>query len=142
LCMQALQILRAHALRQTKCRVEVLQYFLRASQAQTHADLEASLPAYDRVTLYRTLNTFEQLGILHRVMDETAVLKYALSQRKAPHAHFRCERCQTTTCMDVAVPAIALKPGYEVHQQALLLTGICPHCSQAGAARAQLRAEV
>ena len=129
--MQAPQILQMHALRQTRCRVEVLQYFLDAQQAQAHADLEDALPEYDRVTLYRTLNTFEQQGILHRVLDDTAVLKYALSLRQAPHAHFKCERCLSTTCMDVALPVLNLKPGYRVHHQALLLTGLCPGCNQA-----------
>lgn len=122
-------ILQAHKLRLTKSRMEVLAHFLDASKALTHADLETALPGYDRVTLYRTLNTFLDEGILHKVLDDSASLKFALSHTPHSHAHFKCERCAATTCLHTAVPIVKLPGGYTAHQQELLVLGICASCA-------------
>jgi Fe2+ or Zn2+ uptake regulation protein len=59
-------ILKAHHLRITNCRLDVLQAFQENPSALSQGVLEDRFPQYDRVTLYRTLNSFLDSGILHK----------------------------------------------------------------------------
>ncbi|MBX3103289.1 MAG: transcriptional repressor [Bacteroidetes bacterium] len=127
-----MDLLQHAGLRRTRCREAVIGYFLEKGVALAHADLEQALPAYDRVTLYRTLATFMEHQLLHKVVDDGAVVKYALSETAHEHhhhVHFKCVQCQTTTCLaEVEAPRMSLPPAYEVHEQNLLLVGVCPTC--------------
>jgi Fe2+ or Zn2+ uptake regulation protein len=60
------ETLKTHQLRNTTCREEVIGLFHRKAIALSHSDLESNLGnLFDRVTLYRTLKTFVEKGILH-----------------------------------------------------------------------------
>ena len=67
--MQAIRkILKDSELRYTKPRAEILSIFLEKEHALSHADLENNLSKdIDRVTIYRTLNTFLEGGIFGKV---------------------------------------------------------------------------
>ena len=95
---RAEHILSHHDLKKTSTRMEVLKYFLSKTYALSHADIEtAMIDQFDRVTLYRTLNTFEDKGITHRLLDPEGVARYALCadkcdehDHKDDHIHFYC----------------------------------------------------
>jgi Fur family ferric uptake transcriptional regulator len=133
-------LLNHAGLRRTRSREAVLALFLQKPIALAHGDLESALPAYDRVTLYRTLNTFLEHGLLHKVVDDGALVKYAISHTAKGaeiahhhahhHVHFKCSLCQTTQCLEqVTLPSVVLPEGYTVQEENLLLVGICPRCS-------------
>ena len=131
-----LELLRRHGLRVTDARQDVLRTFVGKHFALTHADLEAQLPSYDRVTLYRTLSTFETHGLVHKVLDDGGMAKYALcstacaEHRHADnHVHFKCVRCGQTECLEgVAVAVPPLPVGYAAEQVNVLVQGRCPRC--------------
>ena len=76
---KVVHILKHHNLRLTDTRTDILSVFLRNKKALSHGDLEESLPAdFDRVTIYRTLKSFVENGILHKVPDDTGNPRYAL----------------------------------------------------------------
>lgn len=129
-------------LRQTDCRQEVLDVFLSEPHALAHADLEKRVPEhFDRVTIYRTLKTFVDKGLLHKVLDDEGATKYALCretchtadhQHHHDHVHFKCTVCGLTNCLDdVRIPALSLPAGYQRQEINLLVQGVCPVCSQA-----------
>lgn len=64
----AAQTLKAFNLRHTAGREQVLDLFLSAGgHALAHNDVETGLgPDHDRVTVYRTLRTFLDAGLLHK----------------------------------------------------------------------------
>lgn len=103
----------------------------------SHSDVEDYLsPHFDRVTLYRTLKIFLDKGLLHKVLDDTGGLKYALCKECTEenhfhdHVHFKCVKCNKTTCIDeLEVPHFNLPRGYEKHELNLLVQGICPQCN-------------
>ena len=68
------QLLHQHQLRKTPVRKEVLDVFLSRSEAVSQQYIEQHFDAIDRVTLYRTLKTFEQKGIIHVRMAATSTL--------------------------------------------------------------------
>jgi Fur family ferric uptake transcriptional regulator len=131
--------LKDFKLRQTDCRAEMLAVFNDNPHALAHGDVERSLPEkFDRVTVYRTLKTFLEKGIIHKVLDDEGGTKYALCrdachaadhQHHHDHVHFKCNRCGLTTCLDdVAVPTLSLPAGYRREETNLLVQGICPTC--------------
>jgi Fur family transcriptional regulator, ferric uptake regulator len=131
-------ILKDYNLRQTDCRNEILEVFLDKEFALSHADIEEKISeAFDRVTVYRTLKTFVEKGILHKVLDDSGSLKYALcndhcntDSHHHDHVHFKCINCGHTNCIeDIEIPAIKLPHGYTPLETNLLIQGICSKCS-------------
>lgn len=131
-------ILKDYNLRQTDCRNEILDVFLDKGFALSHGDVENKISEdFDRVTVYRTLKTFVQRGIIHKVLDDSGSIKYALcnnhctsDQHHHDHVHFKCVNCGQTNCIeDVEVPAIDLPKGYTPLETNLLIQGICAKCS-------------
>ncbi len=129
-------VLSAHNLRSTKCREAVVTVFQEKGYALGQPELEGELEDYDRVTLYRTLRTFMDKGILHPVHDESGVTKYALCSSHCSehdhqdnHVHFKCNSCKKTRCLDeVSVPSVGLPEGYKRMAANLLISGVCPDC--------------
>lgn len=114
----------------------MLQLLLREETALSSHQLESNLHEADRITLYRTLRTFEQKGIVHQVVDGTNNPKYALCQNACDehqhldqHAHFHCVQCGKTICLNEAPqPDIQPPKGFVVQSSYLALQGFCPDC--------------
>jgi Fur family ferric uptake transcriptional regulator len=133
-------ILTKHHLRQTDCRLETLSIFISKNFAISHNDLEEILvPTFDRVTLYRTLKTFLEKGIIHKVLDDEGTPKYALcsphhcstQEHHHNHVHFKCYDCGKTQCLDnTIIPTILLPQGFIAKEFNLLIQGSCNLCSQ------------
>jgi len=131
--------LKHHSLRNTSVRQQVLSVFYDViGRALANRDIEEQLDTLDRITLYRTLKTFEQHGIIHQVIDGTGISKYALCSHHCTehehhdvHAHFFCITCEQTTCLeDIQVPEPNLADGFEIKSAQLVLSGICGKCSK------------
>lgn len=131
--------LRAHGLRITAVRDKVLQLFLEAGQtALSNADIEKHFDQLDRVTLYRTLRTFEEKGLIHQVVDNSVTPKYAAcSERCAEHdhrddhAHFHCISCEKTVCLNgTTLPTVNLPAGFKVEEKHMVFSGTCDACGK------------
>lgn len=138
-------VLREHRLRVTPVRCHVLQLMYGQPGAMTHQqvldELNASGYELDRVTVYRTLNTLTDSGILHRITGIDRTFSYAFKRQTdnenqvhsgAEHPHFICDRCSVTYCLpDIpaeSLPAIPAPAGFELRQTELKLYGVCPDC--------------
>jgi Fur family ferric uptake transcriptional regulator len=132
------EILRSHGLRVTKTRSSILKLFIASSSALSNKLIEESLPKLDRITLYRTLRTFEDKGIIHQAIDNTTVSKFALCaedcdehHHKDHHAHFHCQRCMKTYCIEeVDLPKVKLPHDFFPSSTYLVVEGICPDCKR------------
>ena len=130
-------ILQSHKLRITDCRLDVIGYFFKEKKSLFQIDLERQLPQYDRVTLYRTLQSFQASGVIHRIPNETGVTSYGLchdtcspKRHEHNHIHFKCNKCDTIECLDdETVPSISLPHGYQVETVNLIADGVCASCS-------------
>lgn len=131
------QILQEHQLKKTPIRVAVLELFLEVNHGLSPAEINKQLAtSHDRVTIYRTLNKFEEKGMLHRVPDADSGLRYALCSQHCPdeahldyHAHFICRQCQNTFCLEnVAVPSTSFPKHVQVEEVQYTLTGLCEGC--------------
>lgn len=132
-------MLKEHGLRHTETRAEVLKAFVKNGRALSHADIEKKTGnAYDRVTIYRTLNAFLENGLIHKVLDNEGGVKYALCNHQHQHhgvhvenhIHFKCRKCYKTLCLDhFPIPAVSLPDDYEIEGINLLVEGVCDKCS-------------
>lgn len=130
------QHLSSHHIRSTETRVAVLDLFLQNNQALSKQDIESNLPGQDRITLYRTLKTFEDKGLIHKVFNSSNKIKYALcsescghEEHNDQHIHFECTECKQTTCIEeVPLPEIKLPKDYLVQKLELTVTGLCNNC--------------
>ena len=75
--MEVNKILEQTAIRITPMRQLLLEYFLQNNGAFGLIELENAFPKSDRITIYRTLKTFEEKGIIHSINNGTGEVKYA-----------------------------------------------------------------
>ena len=130
------QILKDFKLRSTPNREAILHVFLEKDFALTHSDVEQEVPSdLDRVTVYRTLKTFLDRGLIHKVLDDEGSLKYALCSEACTianhhhnHVHFKCTKCGQTNCLSIEIPTVKLPKGFRATESNLLIQGICDAC--------------
>lgn len=129
--------LSAKQISPTAMRLRVLEYLLEQSSAVSLADVEQGLAHTDRVTVYRTLKTFEEHNLVHRITDGTGTAKYALcddgctpgGRHHDLHIHFYCRHCHETSCLPQhTIPALQLPEGYIPEEINLTVKGICARC--------------
>ena len=64
------KLLRTRNLKATELRLVLLKIISSFNKAVSYQEIQNSLIKFDRVTLYRTLNTFVERGILHKIILE------------------------------------------------------------------------
>lgn len=134
---EILDILKRNQLSVTDSRKKILEFFHHADGALAHADIEKlSGDKFDRVTIYRTLQTFVEKGIIHTIPTADNSVKYALCKDECEaghhhddHIHFLCDDCGTTYCLDAHVPSIQLPEGFVVNRTDVVVSGRCGKCS-------------
>jgi Fur family ferric uptake transcriptional regulator len=131
------ELLRASKLSITDTRVKILELFINSNGALEHSSFEKLAgQTFDRVTVYRTLQTFLDKGIIHSIPTTDTSIRYALCKSDCSehdhhdhHVHFKCEECGTTTCLeDTNVPEIHLPKGYAMHNVDVVVSGVCNQC--------------
>ena len=134
---ETLEILKRNSLSITDSRKIILELFLKTEGALAHADIEKNTAVnFDRVTVYRTLQTFTENGIIHQIPTTDNTILYALCKDKCEaghhhdeHVHFICVDCEKTVCMDdVTVPQVKLPIGFTPLQTAMVVKGTCNDC--------------
>ena len=140
------KILQQKSVRITPMRQLLLEYFLNENNIVGLTELEKAFPRADRITIYRTLKTFAEKGIVHEVGNGTSEMKYALCKPRLPggrehctelkhidrHPHFHCSKCREMNCLEsVFIPAVDLPEGYFAEEINMVIKGICKKCNEA-----------
>ena len=130
------ELLHRKHLSVTDSRKKILSLFLQHKDALMHGDIEKKAgEKFDRVTIYRTLQTFVEKGIIHAIPTADNSVKYALCKdcteghHHDDHVHFVCSNCNTTICLDnVVSPQIELPKGYKADNVQVVINGVCEKC--------------
>ena len=120
----------------TAMRILVLDLLLKQRSAISLSDIEKSLEPADRTTIYRTLKTFEEKGLIHTIDDGTLSPKYALCLEECGtdehhdlHVHFYCTFCKETFCLpNCKIPDVNLPGGFTSTEMNLIVKGVCSKC--------------
>lgn len=131
--------LEHHKMRKTPVRISVLNFFKLKGHSLSQPEIEEKFRSeFDRVTIYRTLHAFIEIGIIHKVPSEDGVTRYGLClhthshevEHRHEHIHFVCQACSKTLCIDTDVkPILNLPAGFEVNEVSLFVKGTCSECS-------------
>ncbi len=134
---QLFDILKKNQLSITDSRKKILELFLNKAGALAHADIEKNTgEAFDRVTVYRTLQTFVEKGIIHNIPTSDNSILYALCKQDCEaghhhdnHVHFICNVCNKTICLDdVTIPEVKLPKGFKPKHVEMVVSGVCDDC--------------
>jgi len=133
-------LLVKNGLKKTGARLQVLDILSHRNSATSQPYLEHVVGKdIDRVTLYRILKTFEEKGIIHRVLDKQGTANYAICSNSCTehhhhdeHVHFNCNNCLRVYCLDdIKIPPIKIDEGFKIADMNLIVSGICKECNQA-----------
>lgn len=132
-------IIQRCGLKVTDARIHVLRVLMHSPVALSHGDIEKHIgPGNpDKVTLYRTLNTFVKSGLAHRVATEDRRWLYAHHKQdpgsvESDHAHFICDDCEQIYCLPIhpeePITTDLEDGGFVVRTHEYRLHGLCPLC--------------
>ncbi|CAM3062251.1 Fur family transcriptional regulator [Mycobacterium intermedium] len=134
------ELLRARGLRRMASRIQVLAVLEPVNGHLSVADIRhrlvSSLPGGarppDLATIYRTVTTLVDQGVLHALTLDGGITTYGLAT--APHHHAVCTQCGAI----IEVPARQLSSALQhamagssfalSEQAGLTLRGLCPRC--------------
>jgi Fur family transcriptional regulator, ferric uptake regulator len=136
-------ILRSSRLRITNARIRILDLLISSSEALSHQQVEEGLKAkgfhIDTVTIYRTLNSLTEYGVIHKVTGVDRSFLYAFAQlsgksdhqHSSNHPHFTCQKCTHTFCLPELSESVTIQApqGFELIHAEITLVGFCPECA-------------
>jgi len=137
---EIIKTLNMNSIVPTPMRMLVLEQLLLQTKNLSLTDIETLLYPADRITIYRTLQTFVKKGLIHIIETPQGHL-YALCSDECSanshsdnHPHFFCEQCKTVSCNNDFTVTIKGKPNvpqYRVDKIEINVKGICPDCLKA-----------
>ncbi len=136
---QAKLILKNHNLKITKTRIAVLKAFLSYNNALSSGELYKSIIRnFDRITIYRTLQSFENSGILHKITSPDGTIKFALCTPHCPskhhyekHIHFYCTNCGKIYCdEEFDISELNIKSDFAINSIQIIAEGWCWKCNE------------
>lgn len=129
-----------HGLKKTPFRNELLSLFYNTRSSLTVEEIKSKLGnSKGKVTIYRALDAFEKSGLIHKVPDKSNLIRYASlcnsefdpHQHTHNHAHFICNNCHETYCIDeIKPPKIKSINGFNIKSSKLTLEGVCSYCQK------------
>ena len=76
--MKANEVLNYHHLKRTSCREGIIDVVMSSDEALSEAEIRERLQGcYDRTTFYRSFKTLEENKIIHKIIVDNNLVKYA-----------------------------------------------------------------
>ena len=130
-------ILRRYSLKDTQSRRFVLKALLHFSKPVLHKDIHAWIQKHDAVTslvtVYRTLEKFQELGIVHRHPSSGGFILCSVDEAEGHHCFLSCEECgsvaefsKKTFCS--SEEKIAQEAGFTPKKRTSEIIGVCSRC--------------
>lgn len=113
-------------------RVRVLEFMHQVKGHPTVEDiftaLQPELPSLSRTTIYNTLHTFVEAGIVRVVNIDQAEARYDITLND--HGHFQCTRCGSITNFKIYIDLIPTEglDHYQIGERNVYYQGLCPEC--------------
>lgn len=136
----ALLTLQRAGIAKTPQRLGVLDIFLAAKTPLSLSAIKKRLAAkvrFDKVTLYRILSLFKNLGIIREITSRSGANYFEIATKDNPvHPHFNCLDCGTLICMEPLTfsqsrQLISPKEDYSVDHIEVNISGLCAGCRDA-----------
>ncbi|MBS7232436.1 transcriptional repressor [Flavobacterium psychroterrae] len=130
---EATTLLKENGLKITQNRLDVLCVFLGSEKAFTLLDLEKIFSLkHDRSSLFRSLQTYYEKGILEKFCNATGTAIYTLNRHKPDcngKSHFKCKDCETVVSLpNLPTEYLQLLGNNKMETMNLLIEGTCENC--------------
>jgi len=126
-------------LKDTPLREDVLQLFMNSKKALSSKEIIDKLGnKYDRVSIFRTISSFSEKGIIHSIPISKDYVVYSICRDDCKtenhldqHYHFYCRNCGNMYCLsDFDFDRHKLPRGYKTERINIILEGICKECNK------------
>jgi len=128
--------LKASKLYCTKVRIDIMKLLMKIEKPLSQEQIARHLgkKSFDKVTIYRTLESLFKVGLVHKAFIEKRAWHYELAHnctKSQCHPHFTCTSCGNTHCMTGISLPMAKSPykGFIIQRQQVRLEGLCPACA-------------
>lgn len=124
--------LKAKNIRPSFQRVKVLEYLYKKGGHPTvdeiHRMLSAEIPSLSKVTIYNTLHTLIEAGLVRVVEIDDAEKHYDITLSN--HGHFQCEVCGNIFNFQVDIDQVPVGGlnHFKINQKNIYFKGRCPDC--------------
>ncbi len=127
-------ILSQHKLQLTKARITTFELLTSPEPQSMSTILARAIGRVDRVSVYRNINVFEKLGIVHRIYIGWKYKLELSDQFMKHHHHVSCSNCgliidiEDDSEIDTFIASIATKFNFTVMRHQLEIEGLCNKC--------------
>ena len=136
-----IKVLSSKSVTVTRARVHILDFLLHSKGLRSLSEvLNKPGKKFNRVTVYRTLVTLCEVGLIYKIIDSNSKPFYMInfswdserdkmSVSHKEYYHFLCESCGQVISQPYGFSNIKLPRGFKKSAVNLFLTGYCPKCS-------------
>lgn len=127
------EILKSHSLKVTQQRLAVLSCFVTSYYSFSYHDLNLLANDIDRVSLYRILQLYTELGIIFKLADDNGnpiyVFNHYINATDELLTLLKCDSCKEISALpNPPVEYLSLLKNYHVVNPHFLFKGICDNC--------------
>lgn len=120
------------AKRLTKSKKAVLECLQNSNYGIKSDEITSQLPEFDRVTIYRILQSFLNEGIIHKATSDDGKSYYFKCNSCSEihfhnHYHFKCNKCEKVECINKEIE-VKIPKNYTVESINFWITGVCDKC--------------
>jgi Fur family ferric uptake transcriptional regulator len=103
------------------------------SAQQVYEQAVERLPGLNLATVYRTVETMHEAGLVDMLEAQSEPMRFALRDPENPHGHLVCSNCGNVMDFDAELikqlaNIVAAQTQFQIHRHHLTLQGICPEC--------------
>lgn len=127
------ETLKQKRIRPSYQRLKVLEYL---HEIQGHPTVEEifgaltpEIPTLSKATIYNTLHTFVDAGLVRVISIDDAEMRYDIILSN--HGHFKCDACGSIFNFAIDIdhfPIDGLKQ-FQIHEKNVFFKGLCPNCA-------------
>lgn len=113
-------------------RIKVLECLYRKDTHPTVDEifrlLSPEIPSLSKATIYNTLHTFVEAGLVRVVSIDDTELRYDITLSN--HGHFKCEMCGTIYNFQIDMDHFSIDGlnQFEIKEKNVYFNGLCPNC--------------
>lgn len=136
--------MRARGYRVTAQRTIILETIAHMgghlSAQEVFEQASARLPGLNLATVYRTVETLHEAGLVDMLDTQSEPMRFALRDPENPHGHLICTRCGCVMDLDADLirkmaDTVSSQTRFQIDHHHLTLEGICQDCqAEAGIA--------
>lgn len=126
------EILKKRKLKPSYQRIRIYEYlatnFIHPTADQVFDSLKDQIPTLSKSTVYSSLKSFVNAGLLREVTIEDNEVRYEFNLKN--HGHFKCEKCGIIYDFGADIDSLGVDglDGFQIKSKDVYFKGICNKC--------------